>query len=527
MPRRNSETPTNKLSVYMIKPGINRLEDIIESSQEPRIIPDVGSFYFEESRRKIPAWIRNFFRDALDDSIQIFTASARGTLITSIEASDGTTVRFAVVFGIGRFLLKENVIEERFGLKVALNSADAESIRSIDKTSLGSIPKHSKEQMSRDVPARDFGIDIEQDLIGSVTAKSTDPRFGNIIAGRDALSVSVKVDLTNLMEFLQHCLSRYRSEDYKANFDWIDQIKDVRDSNLEAVLNAELVRRITSGSFEKVWMAVPEVIDWSEIQGFRYRSVSHGDLHPDLDLADFVASFEGQPIDLDRLNNTSVLAISAETETERHRWRALRCIYAEIEHAGSIYVLNNGTWYVIARDFSEEVQRDFDTTPNSSVTLPDYTGGSENDYNQSVVAALPGSCCMDGEMIRHGGSYGQIEFCDIFTLDGKIIHVKRYGNSSVLSHLFAQGVVSAELLVQDEEFRRKLNLQLPSTHRFPDSTARPSPGNHEVIYAVISKSGSSLEIPFFSKVSLRHARRRLQGMGYNVSKVKIGTTEAA
>jgi uncharacterized protein (TIGR04141 family) len=43
----------------------------------------------------------------------------------------------------------------------------------------------------------------------------------------------------------------------------------------------------------------------------------------------------------------------------------------------------------------------------------------------------------------------------------------------------------------------------------------------ELVFAIISKSTNPLEIPFFSKVSLKNARRRLQGYGYKVTKKKI------
>jgi uncharacterized protein (TIGR04141 family) len=84
------------------------------------------------------------------------------------------------------------VIEERFGLKVVLNLVSPDSFRNITKTTLGSVPKHSQEQMTRDVTASEFGIDVEQDLIGSVTGKSKDPQLGKVITGKDSLNCTVK-----------------------------------------------------------------------------------------------------------------------------------------------------------------------------------------------------------------------------------------------------------------------------------------------------------------------------------------------
>jgi uncharacterized protein (TIGR04141 family) len=128
---------------------------------------------------------------------------------------------------------------------------------------------------------------------------------------------------------------------------------------------------------------------------------------------------------------------------------------------------------------------------------------------------------MDQKTIVHGGGHSKIEFCDILTNDRKLIHVKKYGGSSVLSHLFMQGAVSGELLVADAEFRLKLNRALPRGHKLPEPRRRPNPADFEVVYAIISASRNPLNIPFFSKVSLRSARRRLMSYGYQVTKKKI------
>ena len=130
-------------------------------------------------------------------------------------------------------------------------------------------------------------------------------------------------------------------------------------------------------------------------------------------------------------------------------------------------------------------------------------------------------CCLDNDPIVHGGGHSKIEFCDLLSRDRKIIHVKRYGNSSVLSHLFAQGVVSGELFISDPEFRAKLNDKLPADLRLPDPQSRPVADQYEVVYGIVSKSQRPLELPFFSKVSLRNARRRLTGYGFNVTLKKI------
>lgn len=510
---------TNRLTVYMIKPEYQRINDIIDSPNEPQTVGDVGKFAFEESHPHQPEWVNNFFGDRFSD-LRILTSSAKGIFIVPIERA-GNVINFAVSFGVGRHLLKEGVAEERFGLKVVLNSVEQESFRSIDKTTLGSVPKHSREQMSRDVTPSDFGIDIEQDLISSVTAKSRDERLGKIITGRDALHLSVKVDRSNIVDFLSHCLERYRSNDYKTNFDWIDQIAEIRNSILEGQLNEQLLELINRNELEKIWMAVPEVINWSDISCFRYIRAKNVDPQDDLDLEKFIQAFGGRQIQIEDLKGSDVFAISARNDETIFRWSAFRCIYAEVDLGGKTYVLNNGKWYEIAQSFTEQVERDFAGINDATIILPDYGGGDEFAYNTRAAAVLPNACCMDQELIMHGGGHNKVEFCDVLTGNKKIVHVKKYGGSSVLNHLFAQGVLSGELFVSDEEFRVKLNHKLPRGYKLTNARTRPNPAEYEIVYAIITKSTGPLEIPFFSKVSLRNARRRLASYGYTVTKKKI------
>lgn len=512
---------TNRLTIYMIKPKFQRLEDFIDSSNEPIQVEDIGQFVFEESHPHPPGWIANFFGNSLGAGVRIVSASAKGAFVVPITVKN-KTIHFVIAFGVGRHLLKDGVIEERFGLKVVLNSVGQDSFRSIDKTTLGSVPKHSKEQMSRNVAPAEFGIDIEQDLVSSVTAISKDGHLGKIITGKDALSITVPVDLNNIAEFLAYCHERYKSADYKTDFDWIDQIAEVRNSTLKDRLNSQLVRNINQRNFAKMWMAVPEVVDWAALSGFRYLRAKRAGLREDLRLDEFLSETDEQDITVDVLKHKHIFAISAETDEQIHRWSAYSCLYAEIDLSGKTYVLNNSKWYEIDTGFVNVVQRDFTAIKDSEVNLPEYTGGSELEYNTLAANTAGNACCMDQQMITHGGGHSKIEFCDILTNDRKLIHVKKYGGSSVLSHLFSQGAVSGELLVSDGDFRSKVIEKLPRGYKQTISRGvRPDASQYEIVYAIISGSENPLDIPFFSKVSLRNARRRLMSYGFSVTKKKI------
>lgn len=107
-----------------------------------------------------------------------------------------------------------------------------------------------------------------------------------------------------------------------------------------------------------------------------------------------------------------------------------------------------------------------------------------------------------------------------------MVHIKHYGASSVLSHLFSQGLNSAEYFYADSDFRKKLNSILPAGWKLLNPNSKISPLNYEIVFAIISNNSDERpRIPFFSKVSIKNAKRRLDLMGYNVSLKRILSTK--
>ena len=521
---------TNRLSVYLIKGNFSDHGDILKNIEnlQSRDIEGTGTFYFGESHTFRPDWLKKFFGSTLDDEQSLFNASSKGVLLVNIKVSTTSERIFAIPFGYGWNFLKPGVWEERFGLKVALNCVDENHLRRIDKKNMSSVPKDTSEQLSREGVAADFGIDIEQDLIQSITGKSKDDDFGQSITGKDALSVSVKVDLLNLQDFLKKCFKTYESEEYKKNFGWIDQVSEVKDPAMVDSLSSKLIEEIKNENFEKIWMAVPEIVDWSDVAGFTYKNKKEN-LEDDIYLEGFLNSLsdtEKKNVELGTFERKTISCYSASNEELKNHWKAFNCLYCEIQNDedNKTYLLSNGKWYEIDKNFASQVNKEYKQFRDQEYeySLPQYKHENEADYNEKVATSSGGGFfCMDRKNISHGGGYSKIEFCDLISSDNKIIHVKHYGGSSVLSHLFSQGVVSGELFLADEKFREKVNDLLPTTNKLTDIKPRPNPRDYEIIFAVISSSKNDLDVPFFSKVSLKNARRRLETYGYKVYLRKI------
>ena len=90
-----------------------------------------------------------------------------------------------------------------------------------------------------------------------------------------------------------------------------------------------------------------------------------------------------------------------------------------------------------------------------------------------------------------------------------------------MSHLFQQGVVSGELFLSDGNFRNKVNKLLSDKFKLNNPLVRPNPADYEICYGIMSDVPGPLHIPFFSKVVLRNAVKRLRAYGYKVTKKKI------
>ena len=190
------------------------------------------------------------------------------------------------------------------------------------------------------------------------------------------------------------------------------------------------------------------------------------------------------------------------------------------------YLLSGGKWYGLKKSFANEVNTAYERILDYPKPFPDFDHDSEGAYLKWLVESDPKRfALMDRKNISFGGGHSKVEFCDLFTKDSDIIHVKRYGQSTALSHLFAQGVNSGELFQMEPRFRHETNRKLPTSHQLQNTLNRPKQDQFQVVFAIISDRPGPLRLPFFSKLNFKHAVRHLTGYGFRVAKVKIGVSQ--
>lgn len=516
------ELPLQSLTVFLLREGVNRADEALRDPRSLKYLEiradakKLGALYVQNPRSHPPSW-GAFFEGYIDlAELGCVSTTAAVLLITTQNRM------FAVTFGHGRHLLEPGVYEERFGLRVVLNSIDEQSLRSIDKKTFDAISTHTRVQSSLEAGAPEFGLDVEQDLLRAVTGRPKKEAHGKRLSGMDSLHAAVHVELGDLQELLDNYFDLFNDDSYRKFFPWVDHIAEVSNQFTVTTLDELLVQGIKTENLPRCWLAVPEIIDWANIKGFRYKSGSGEPQYLDLHLSDFLKTLDDKSeLTADFLRRRCATEIDL-SDHPQHRWSVYQCLYCELEYNGDSYLLTSGKWYRVSRDFVESINNFFRTLPRFPRPLPEYADTAECEYCQRVAKEQPQEfALMDRKTIPIGGAHSKIEFCDLYTKSLDIIHIKRYAASSVMSHLFSQGVVSGEAFRADQAFRKAVNDYLPPAFRIPVPEDTPDPAAYQVVFAVVSDEPADLTLPFFSRVNLKHAATRLQAYGYRTALAKI------
>lgn len=514
------------LSIFLIKETVARRDQIIKDGACDGLAEisisgsGKGYLYWKPAHPDYPKWTP-LFEDSMDIRQIGKTAGISAAFILKVAGR-----YFVLTFGQGgRFLIEDDVCEERFGLLVALNSVDRESFRCVDKQSLDAIQSHTRIQSGQETTADQFGLDVEQDMLKAIVGAPKDHRLGNRMTGTDSLSVSVRMDLYDLPFLLKLYKEKYEQDLSKTDYDWVNNISIVKSSSaLIAVLEERLIEKFAIKDYSNLWLAIPEIIDWNLVSGFIYAG-GKGILNPDINLQGFLSTLKDQPVSVDLLKHRHVHCADADHKYVFKHWPVYKCLYAEIDHEGKKYILNDGKWFNVSLNFAERTNSEFKKIDVSSLQLPVYAGGGEGKYNKGVCDKHPAQFALldDKNKISHGGGHGQVEVCDLFSIDKQLVHIKIYGKSSVFSHLFSQGFVSGQLLQLDTEFRKKVKAKLASPFsNLINVEARPEVNEFTIVFAVISDSPeTTLQLPFFSRVNLNNTWKMLRGFGFNVQLLKI------
>lgn len=511
----------NKLSILLIKK--NTPADMIIKQQDGIHYEQIAGcgFYYKHSFTSTPKWVEKFFNNQLACSERLKTTSSAGVLLVE-RSYENERRTFAVCFGYGRSLLVPASIEERFGLITTLNTVNPQELRSLDISRLDTSALKNRIQSSKLAAVADFEFDVEKSLLRQATGLSIDEEMGKSVSGSDSFSMSVEADIQTIGGVLDRCYTKYKSEKYRGAFSWIDHIMPLKKGVLIETLDDLLLEHIQDDNDQSTWLAVPDIIDWEDISTLKYEE--EGDGHEDILIETFRQEvLPVRDLTISFLKHKYVSAYNANGEL-RYRWPYYKCFYSEIEHDNKLYMLNAGSWYQVENDYKTQIEAVYNNAPISNLELIDYNHDDEGAYNEALANSSQLFFLMDKKLIPSGVAGNGIEFCDVYDQSGKMIHVKKYGGSQVIGHLFNQGLVSARMLF-DQTFRTEVNNRLPDGWDVPMDGFTPR--HYEVVYGIISKKRDERpHIPFFSKVVFHDIYHTLTGFGYGISLKAIYNVKA-
>lgn len=510
--------------------------------------------YYTRNHPHPPAWA-GLINRVFDEDIPFPPMSGAAAVLVVRCPPPRQNIYLAFTFGYGWQLLRPEVYERSFGLRTALNiiyegdtgsgDLDAARLRSVDAKRIGPALLRSRHQVAGVAVLEELQVDIRRDLLSGLTGQPMDAEaWGTRVTGRDSLHLH-QASLSDLPATCERILDAHEGTSYRARFSFIDDFTIVTDPISRTFLQEEVLASLQVGNPPDLDLAPPELVEWEKVSGFRYHT--ERGVKPvtrvEMRLRDYLATLEKksmtESLTVDKLQSHYIWAVDGDGR-DIQKWSPWRCLYGQLVHAGQTYVLEDGDFYVVSDDYLAALDSDIRALSTCSRTLPPWIATDhEDEYNSKAAASSDSYLLLDKKTVRIGAHTNQVEICDILSDDGMLIHVKRRRDGSAsLSHLFAQGVNSADLIVASPEFQDLTTEQIKKQEaikaveagdpslagRFQIFDApRVAARNYEVVYAIFANwsKGGFETLPFFSKITLRNAVDDLRRLGFKATVMQI------
>ena len=293
------EEKVHHLNVFLIKPAHTTADQIINKQHsEPPIEVKIaghgsGKLFIKRTPEMPPRWA-DLFAECVDVNI-LKVPGVSAAFLVEVNCRC-----FVLAFGhSGRFLIKDDVYEERFGLLCALNSVDPKSFRCVDIQSLDAIQSHTRIQSGQETTPDQFGMEVEQDMLKAIVGAPLNKALGNRMTGSDSLSVAVRMNLSDLPFLLDEYRKKFEADLSAQDYQWVNNISITKSAAIIADLESELNAKLAGRTFDNMWLSIPEIIEWTTVKGFRYTH-GKGEVHPDINLHGFLTTVNAGTVNLPR-----------------------------------------------------------------------------------------------------------------------------------------------------------------------------------------------------------------------------------
>lgn len=512
---------------------MNNLSDLIEGFDKKRIIYPKNYeeglenspciIYKRQGEYKKPDWAEKLKKTTgIDIADKLLNSLSQGASVLIPVTKNEKNYMFILNYATGHFSIKKTAINKYFGIYIAhkeLVDGHA-SIKRGKSREISSNPVNIDRMFGKSINDENFNIIMEDnEVIREVTAYANNKKqfYHAMVGSYSSLNVTLNFDLADdedyiplerLKESLCKLIDIYDSvteKDKKSLFKGLAPVEITED--MKKIISEKLLNNTNDFFFFE-----PETdINLAQIDHFRIGDVEY----TEFDINKYAKT---QNITYQNLEKAKVLILD-DNGNELKEWNLLDCLYGEFEANGKVYFISHGELFDINKDKYEDIKETMNSIEDNSFMLSDEGVKRVNQSIQDYVSAgkekIRREYCFNKELSselsaelfddadKHILVYDtQIEVCDVLLPKNKVfIHSKIRRGPDSLSHLFAQGLVSADAYTRtNKRYVKAVNSKISNEDKHLENEWEGS----TVRYIILTNGKTEKKLPFFAKMHLNN-----------------------
>lgn len=476
--------------------------------------------YIQKSSPSPPSWA-----DFLAPHFSFSPASPMSQSAASIILVGAKRRTFAVTFGHARHALSDDLIEPDFGLRVALNEVEPNSLRHLSTKTLDWKTKERSTYHHAGGTAPEFALDLDVEWLRRASGKAVGDKSFRAVAGSECVRLfGYREPLTKLHST---CIALGTSYDQglPSAFAFAGQVERV-DPKLSRTLNSRLDKKLAAFDLSGTTLIVPRDVYENAV----HARIRHGQHKIELDDLDDVALGEALVRLRQQLGKNALRPKALRLEVEdSSRNRLLESLLrkhlnTELSVKRRTHLLVEGTWIRVTSEYEKRIRalaKDLETSLAISLptwdhsVLPPPKGGSTNKervYNLHVAKSDKKNWLFqDGKLISN------VEPADLIHRSRHLVHVKHGTSSAALSHAFGQTAGAAALLAREATFRKELE------RRYRDHFKEELFGTQPTVVTAIGrkKGADTFGRMLLARISAVEHARRVRALGFSYAVLRF------
>lgn len=480
-------------------------------------------FEFEPVGKK-PVWEK--YIKKFDSEIDLNSSLNNSVVITLYVG--GRLV--SLTFGYGNSKLNSKTLVSDFGKKSSIKLVNLDEIREVSDVTISETTfQNQKRNIGNKNSKSIFSNDPSSFLKGVSGYANVDwnyPFTNGAFFSSVGSSLKIKVNIEiekNLKNLIIYILKKY-DEDLSNELSYFNKITPIMDETLVNNLWNVLYKGLSDDNLSNFSIAYPDFSNKDYIlENIPDRNYNLKSNVPGVISFKFIDVIKSNKLDIEWISHkiTTSYFFVTDSYNQVHKASLKRSLISELFYNGCYYVLLFGIWYSINLDFLKDLNREIKSIEESNENYPNHNSTEEKQYFSKLEDTFGWANIDLKTYSPKDGSMDKVEVADFVSSNHEFTHVK-YGHasSSKLSHLFLQGNNSGELMSKygEQGFVDKVN-GLLKKQGFP-STYLGEQGR-KIRFLIMKENNKRNDIPLFSKISLRTAKRNLESLGFSVSYVLV------